>query len=139
MIARKRLFSTWMAILAIVLNALLPTLSLAFDTGRTEPTPAGGNWIEICSVSGSSWVLLDADGQLLARSDQQPEGVLAGAHVGHCPYCLTHAASFGLPPAPDTGLFTWSGMRHHLAHPGVPFQTHLVWLTPAARAPPHHL
>jgi len=137
--AHKRLFLTWLASLAIVLNALMPTLSLAFDAGRTPDSAAAGDWIEVCSVSGASWVLLDGDGQLLARTSQKPEGALASADEGHCPYCLTHAASFGLPPASNAGVLAWWGMADRLPQPAAPLQKQLIWLTPAARAPPHKL
>ncbi len=133
---RRRLLSTWIAIWAIVLNALVPTLSLALDTSRAEPTPVVGHWIEVCSVSGSLWVLLDADGQWLAQSSQRPEGTQDSAHDGHCPYCLTHAASFGLLPPTVSGLAPWPGVVDSAAPTAPPLPQQLVWLTPAARAPP---
>jgi len=136
MFAHQRLLSTWIAIWAMVLNALVPTLSLAFDTSRAEPTPVAGHWVEVCSVSGSLWVLLDADGQWLAQSNQRPEGTQASAHDGHCPYCLTHAASFGLLPPTVRGLAPWPGVVDSAAPAAPPLLQQLVWLTPAARAPP---
>lgn len=136
MFAHQRLLSTWIAIWAMVLNALVPTLSLALDTSRAEPTPVAGHWIEVCSVSGSLWVLLDADGQWLAQSSQRPEGTQTSAHDGHCPYCLTHAASFGLPPASISGLTPWPGLLDRSSQAGAPVPQQLVWLTPGARAPP---
>ena len=137
MIAHKRQFSTWLAILAILLNALMPTVSLAFDTANAVSTTAQGEWVEICSASGSTWLLLDADGQLLAQSDQRPAGALASSHEGHCPYCLTHAASFGLAPTSGTQAVVWPVLADRLAQPAAPRRKQQTRLTPAARAPPH--
>ena len=137
MIAHKRQFSTWLAILAILLNALMPTVSLAFDRASTVSTTAAGEWVEICSASGSTWLLLDADGQLLAQSDQRPAGALASSHEGHCPYCLTHAASFGLAPTSGTQAVVWPVLADRLAQPAAPRRKQQTRLTPAARAPPH--
>jgi hypothetical protein len=139
MIAHKRQFSTWLAILAILLNALMPTVSLAFDTADAVSTSAEGEWVEMCSASGSAWLLLDANGQLLARSTQKPEGALASSHEGHCPYCLTHAASFGLAPTSATQAMAWPVLADRLAQPAAPRQKQQTWLTPAARAPPHRM
>jgi len=58
MTARHRLVSTWIAIAAILLNALMPTLSLAVEPSRHPGQQGGAQWVEICTTQGSSWVQL---------------------------------------------------------------------------------
>jgi hypothetical protein len=130
----SRILSSWIAILAIVLNALVPTVSVAFEKGRSGHS--GSDWIEVCSTQGSTWVRLGSDGAVLEKTDQKPADAPASAHGGHCPYCLTHAASFALPPGPDWQVpvhpvsFDFSLRDEPLAFSSV------KWLAPAARAPP---
>ena len=136
MSTHRRIFSTWIAILAVLLNALVPTVSLAFEPDPTPGSAVSGGWIEMCTSQGSSWVKLDTDGQISAQTSQRPEGAPAATHNGHCPYCLTHAASFGLPPASVALLPVWLTVTDLL-----PQSTPLVvdtrgWRVPAARAPP---
>lgn len=133
---RKRFVFTWMAIVAILLNALMPTVSLAFEPGRNRASVGPGDWVEICSTAGSSWVQLGAEGQITAQSSQRPEGAPAAAHQGHCPYCLTHAASFGLPPAPAWVLPLLRPVADLLPRTQLQVHMRLVWLIPVARAPP---
>ncbi|GAB4217869.1 MAG: hypothetical protein Fur007_21400 [Rhodoferax sp.] len=139
MTVRRRLVSTWIAIAAIWLNALMPTVSLAFDVARPsvrQGNAAGGDWIEICSVQGSSWVRLDQDGQVLEQTWQKPADAPAGGHECHCPYCLTHAASFGLLPVTGLELKVQPAVVVRIPVVGPAAQPRLTWLRPAARAPP---
>jgi hypothetical protein len=135
----RRVISSWIAILAILLNALMPTVSMALESSRGQSVPSSSDWIEVCSVQGSTWVRLDSHGSLIEQTDRKPVGAPASAHDGHCPYCLTHAASFGLPPVPVWVLPVWPRtadllpQRTPLALPPV------AWLAPAARAPPTSL
>jgi len=72
MTTRHRLVSTWIAIVAILLNALVPTVSLAFEPDRNQGQQGGSEWVEICTTQGSSWVQLGPDGQIKAQTTQQP-------------------------------------------------------------------
>ena len=63
---RHRSLSTWIAILAILLNALMPTLSVALERPRAPSGNSG--WIEVCSTQGTFWVRLAPDGQLLEQT-----------------------------------------------------------------------
>jgi len=125
-----------MAMVAILLNALLPTVSLAFEPAPKPISTASGEWLEICTTQGTSWVQLGPEGQILAQTTQQPGGTPTAAHNGHCPYCLTHAASFALPPAPAVLLPAGSAVTHLLPQAELQVHTCLIWLIPAARAPP---
>lgn len=86
-----RRITAWVALLALVLGALSPTLTQAMVVGgdRTD-------WLQVCSVSGMVWVQPDT-GEV---SDQQPDG---GAPMGdasqHCPWCTLHGGAAGLPVA----------------------------------------
>jgi hypothetical protein len=136
MTTHHRLVSTWVAILAILLNALVPTVSLAFDPARNQGQQGGSEWIEICTTQGSSWVQLGPDGQIKAQTTQRPDGAPAATHNGHCLYCLTHAASFGLLPAPAMVQPVVRSVADLVPALELPVHIRLVWLIPAARAPP---
>lgn len=136
MSTRRRVVFTWIAIAAILLNALMPTVSLAFVPAPKPISSASGEWLEICTTQGTSWVQLGVDGQILAQTTQQPQGAPAVVHKGHCPYCLTHAASFGMPPAPAELLPPWPAATDLLPQAESLVHSRLIWLTPAARAPP---
>jgi len=136
MTARSRLISTWIAVWAIVLNALLPTVSLAFEPANKQINSASADWVEICTSRGSTWVQLGLDGQVLAQTNEQPEGAPAATHNGHCPYCLTHAASFGLLPVSAMVLPVRPAVTELLPQRSPPATGSRVWLAPAALAPP---
>jgi len=80
--ARRRL-SAWIAILAVLLASLAPTVSHAWGQAK------GASLTEVCTAQGSKWVQDDA-----APSKGSP-GV---AHLlDHCPYCSLHAQALGMP------------------------------------------
>lgn len=80
----------WIACLAILLNALAPSISHAIAAARGD-APA---W-QICRTDASRYAApaLAAAGEPLAPSRQ--DKMQAGEH---CAYCLPHGASFALPP-----------------------------------------
>jgi len=133
---QRRVITSWIAILAILLNALMPTVSMAMESSRGKSIASSNDWIEVCTTQGSIWVHLDSLGRLIEQSDKKPADAPASLHAEHCPYCLTHAASFGLPPQSVMVLAVWPPVADLL--PQVDLQVHkrLVWLMPAARAPP---
>jgi Protein of unknown function (DUF2946) len=92
-----RRFSAWLAMLALVLGALAPTVAQAMAAGSDD-----ADWQRVCSVSGMVWVKADT-GEL---SDRQPDG---GAPLSdasqHCAWCTLHGGVAGLPAAdPVPGL-----------------------------------
>jgi hypothetical protein len=133
---QRRVVFSWIAILAILLNALMPTVSVALENSRGKAVGGNGDWTEVCSVQGSTWIRLAADGSLLEQTDRKPTGAPASAHGEHCPYCLTHAASFALPPAPALVLPVWMPRADILPQNEPQARTPVAWLAPAARAPP---
>jgi hypothetical protein len=92
-IRRKRL-QVWIACLAILLNALAPSISHALSFGPS-------NMIEICSATGTTWIAVDQ-----ATPDAPKKSQLH--HLEHCPFCMTHADTFALP-LPLTSSFAVAG------------------------------
>jgi hypothetical protein len=127
---------SWIAIVAILFNTLMPMVSHAMEAPAGKPGVHQSPWIELCSVSGSSWVRLAADGSILEQVQRKPVDAPASAHSAHCDYCLTHANSFGLPPSssqvsPDAKIFARLAFPIHRR-----IYRHVAWLAPAVRAPP---
>jgi hypothetical protein len=93
--ANRRL-TAWIAMFAILLGALAPPI------GHAVAWAGGGDmrWVEVCTAAGIELVAADAN-DASGGAGQGDAGVLP---AGHCPYCATHAASFGLPPTPAVGL-----------------------------------
>lgn len=87
---RLRRFA-WLAILATLAMALMPTVSHALAHWRGQ-----ASWVEVCTTAGSRLVALDAAGEA-----QQP-ATSAAAHLEHCPYCAPSFGGVGLPPSPLT-------------------------------------
>jgi hypothetical protein len=86
---RRHIPAAWIAILAVLLAALAPTLSAAWRSQRS------GGWVEICRALGSSWVYVGDD------AAQAPDGPAPGVGLEHCPYCTLQAAgAVGMPPVP---------------------------------------
>ncbi len=123
--ATRRL-AAWLAMLAMVLGALAPTVAQAVVAAQGGP-----GWVQVCSASGMVWVQADAI-----------DGDNAVADVGksmadasrHCPWCNLHGA-VGLPPA---------SVHTPLLAPGAeplpePFRSALPappWPAAQSRAPP---
>lgn len=82
----------WIALFAVLMNALAPAVSQALGPSRADFADG-----QICSARN---VTADASTQ---QHDPQHADKLAA-----CGYCVTHAASFGLPP-PELGGFGLSG------------------------------
>lgn len=83
-------YAAWAACLAIFMAALAPSISHALSVARGAEIL----WMEICSVAGPRLVNATA-AQDADTPSSAPEKAMTS---GHCPYCSTHAASFGLPP-----------------------------------------
>jgi len=136
--ARRQIVST-LAILAVLMNALAPTVSQAraMRAGLVQAALSGA-WTEVCTAQGSRWVRLNEGGQIVASSAERPADAPAAVQRCGCAYCLAHAASFGLPP-PDLSLALAALPRHGAEKPralAVWPQRHDLWAAPAARAPP---
>ena len=122
-----RRFTAWVALAALVLGALAPTVAQAMAAGGDR-----ADWLEVCSVSGMVWVQADT-GEV---RDPLPDGSapLGGASQ-HCLWCTLHGGVAGLPvvqirldlPARLTDLPP-AFYRAPLAS--------TAWAPPPSRAPP---
>ncbi len=87
----QRRFTTWVALLSLVLGALLPTATQAMlaDGNRAD-------WLEVCGVSGMVWVKADT-GEV---RDQLPDGSVPTSDANqHCLWCTLHGGAADLPVA----------------------------------------
>ena len=120
----RRLVVTWTALLAVLLTALMPTLSHAF--GRQGPA----TWTEVCTSTGARKVALDDGG-----SARKP--VPGAAHLlDHCPCCNLHLGGVAPPPAParlPLPLLQGELQPAAFLHAG---RTLPVWSSAQPRAPP---
>ena len=129
----KQGFIAWIAIFAMMMGALAPTISRAMGPGAD-----GRYLIEVCSADGSGWVAVDA-AQFVLNAGQTPlegSGEDNLSSFKHCPFCCLHA-SLALPSAaatPDFGDHSTRvfAPRFFLDAPWTLF----AWSPSHARAPP---
>lgn len=89
----QRRFTAWVALLALVLGALAPTVTQATVAGSDR-----ANWLEVCSVSGMVWVKADT-GEVRAQlpDGSAPTSMPLSDASQHCPWCTLHGGAAGLP------------------------------------------
>ena len=96
---RRRPLFAWIALLAITLATLMPTVSRALARGAASRV----SWTEICTASGAQWVNLDSativEGAQSAVPGEPGGNPPAHNPLDHCPFCLLAADRLG--PAPD--------------------------------------
>lgn len=90
--------AAWIAIFAMLLAALAPTVARALSAAQRQAQP----WAEVCTVAGMQSAYQGAPATGSGQHD--------AAVFKHCPFCLTHAGQYALPaaafgawPAPDAG------------------------------------
>ena len=81
-----RQLSLWLAIVAVLMGALAPSVSMALG-GKGANNAA---WAEICTSSGF---------QPVAPSGEPAVPDSAHLLFEHCPYCTLHTPTLGMPPA----------------------------------------
>lgn len=116
----------WFACLAILLNALTPALSYAFAAQHANSAAS-----EICSASGAVYTRAEA-------GMDSPSSDAIDHHIKHCPFCISHAGSAGLPPVTPP-LAVVSG---HDAYPPLFYQSPrplFDWLQARPRGPPQRV
>jgi hypothetical protein len=123
-----RLWSSWIAMLAILMTALAPTVSHAL--ARSDHADAG--WVEICRGAGSTWIYI---GSADVTQAGHPPSDTYGHALDHCPYCTLHAAHPGSPPAPMAiDLLVLGHATPQL--PASVLQARLAWYRALSRGPP---
>ncbi|MDO8178027.1 MAG: DUF2946 domain-containing protein [Undibacterium sp.] len=121
---KNKFVTTWIAIFAILLSALAPSISSAL-TMRNASSPG---WSEICSASN---VYSSAN-----KMSKKASGTSDAHESKHCPFCLPHAGNFALPPAVMPCCAVAAG---HDAFPPLYYQAPSLlfsWVTANPRGPP---
>lgn len=83
--------SAWVALLAVLAMALVPTLARALAHGQG----AGTQWIEVCTAQGMKLVAVADDGT--AETGSAPQTLLP--QLEHCPFCTLGHGGPALPSA----------------------------------------
>jgi len=85
---RQRRYTAWIALVAMLAFALMPTLSraLSFAQGGSQ------GWVEVCTPQGMQWVSPQGE-----SSSSPPDGVIA-QHLDRCHFC--QLAGTGAAPLP---------------------------------------
>ena len=121
-------FAAWLAMLAMVLGALAPTVAQAVVAAKGGP-----DWMQVCSASGMVWVQADAlEHERDAAAGDTGKAVADAAR--HCPLFNLHGAA-GLPPAP----LLHAALAPHTAPPTTPVRSAIAvvhWPAAQSRAPP---
>ena len=124
---KRKQWHMWFACLAILLNALSPSLSYAFASQHANANNAA---VDICSASGAVYTQAD-----LAPAATSTTGSVLH-HIEHCPFCISHAGSVGLPPPSSAPLPVIMGHDDYpplfSQVPRAPF----AWLAASPRGPP---
>ena len=119
-----RLLTSWIAVLAVLMAALAPSISHALGAKN------GASWVEVCSTVGAKWVQPDG-----SSTDKAPAS--GDVHpFEHCPYCSLHANAIAIPPAP-LALAPTLALSHLVpsAFLAAPHTLH-AWVSAQPRAPP---
>jgi hypothetical protein len=112
----------WIAVLAILFNALAPVVSHAMS--RSTDAADG----EICTTMGVAMKPMTMPGK------RDSNALLK--NLTDCGYCGTHAGSFGLPPTAGLALAL---VDTHDSHPYLFYQAPhplAAWTAPQSRGPP---
>jgi hypothetical protein len=120
--AASRRLTAWIAVCAILLAALAPSISMAIAQGSNGVSP----WGEICSVTADA-------GTASGKAGSQPADI--AGHLKHCPFCSLHAGA-GLPPDVATAVAAPQGVA---LRPALFYQSPrplFSWAPAQSRAPP---
>lgn len=121
----SRRFAAWLTALALLLGALAPAVAQVTVAARGD-----AGWVQICGVSGVTWVQVGTD----AVAEPAGQGEHPGDGARHCPWCHL-GGSAGLPPV------AW---RLAVAEPAfvqppdglTPLAARSEWPSALSRAPP---
>jgi len=117
----RRTFSSWIALLAILVVTLAPSVMGTLSASSGQP------WDQVCSATSPT----------VAKSATSGDGSPAAPHAfAHCPYCALHA-ELAPPPDPrqaDAG-FILALRAQPAAFVRAP-RANAVWTSAQPRAPP---
>lgn len=105
---RTRRWAVWIALAAMLLGALAPTVSHALALARTEAP-----FMQVvCTGSGTRWVPAELVSSAAASDlgaapllTDAPAGPASVPDLNHCPFCLPIADRLGPPPAASMHFF----------------------------------
>jgi len=122
--SRRRRPITWLAILAVLVAALAPSVSRALVAHSTGDAP----WLALCTAQGIKYVKAD-------------DGSTAPAHDGksrfeHCPLCSLQSAGAAPLPVPGLAFALPDGKPVSPAAFLHAAGTQFIWAAAQARAPP---
>lgn len=121
--------TAWIACFAILMAALVPSISHALSvSGKGNFS----SWSEICTGEGVKSVKVASTHAGTHHSAPAKDGM----HFEHCPFCFTHASSFGLPPSGQIIIPIMNGAD---ARPALFFHSPrplFAWAAAQPRAPP---
>jgi hypothetical protein len=127
-----RRFTAWIACFAILLASLAPSISYAVAASANPNLSE----FEICSIAGLKLIKV-ADKVTDSRAPTKPSAPAGTAtHSEHCPFCFTHAGSFGLLP---TAVFSLPVASKSPLPPALLYQAPrplFMWTAAQSRAPP---
>lgn len=132
---RKRLHA-WLAIFAMLISALAPSMSRAMASGEQALL------LDICSASGVHQIVLTgAEAAMYAGPGLSDAGNADGdpsdLSLSACPYCFTHAGSVALPgfeATPSMTIATGEDLLPPLFFSAP--RTLFAWSPSRPRAPP---
>ena len=120
----SRRITTWIAIFAVLLAALAPSISQALASSRQQTT----TWTEICTSMG-----------MQLRQDLAPTtgtGEREGIMSTHCPFCLNHACHFVLPTTLLDLSLAIDASAAFSCTPVTASSPRFAFTSPQSRAPP---
>lgn len=120
-----RSVTAWIAMFAILLGALVPTLSHALSQPGN-----GKRMVQVCTVAGMKMVAVD---DAAAKGKTDDANLLAAER---CPFCATHAHFPALPSSPVPPFALRGGSE---SFPSLFFfapRPLFVWAAAQPRAPP---
>lgn len=134
---QRRRVTAWIAIFAVLLASLAPSISHALAAAHwTEPLED----TELCSADATETEGSASEQIHEAHANHERYGAPTidehSLHFEHCPFCFTHAGSFGTPPTPEFGVPVLAGsavVPTLFFHSPRPLFT---WAAAQARAPP---
>lgn len=136
---QRLLFACRLALLAMLVQALLPTVALAKAAWESRTNPAV--WMEVCSVWGTRKILLDQPGgktqvsNQVSASTDQPNGTLNKLHGKHCPMC-TLQGGLALTVNLDWPMVMPQGQAVQVPIVSTPRAQSSRWTLAPPRAPP---
>jgi len=123
-----RRFTAALAMLAMVLSVLAPTVAQAVVNASGQ-----AQWVEVCSASGMVWVKA-SDGTERGAQGEAPTNPM-GDMSEPCPWCTLHGGAAGVPGKPLAFVGPIQGAERP---PAFLFSATVtgVWAVAHARAPP---